>query len=75
MRGFSEPCLCGDPGCFRCYGESARYYGWCDECTHFDAGRCDPDKIAPGDKDCLRKQDADDAWADYYLSQQEDDNG
>jgi hypothetical protein len=55
----SEPCMCGDPACYLCFGPQAKFYGWCDECEHAD--ECDPSAVIPGSKDCQRKTDNDNA--------------
>lgn len=52
-----EPCLCGALDCVRCHGESARHYGWCDECEFadgsYDGVECTSE---PGSSACRRKQ-------------------
>lgn len=70
----SGPCLCGDPACYRCFGERAKYAGWCDDCPYFedeDTGtEC---TAAPGDEGCRRKDADDDARVENALAQREED--
>jgi hypothetical protein len=63
-----EPCYCGALDCVRCHGESARYYGWCDECTYSD--ECG-ETTSPGDDECQMKCDADNAEVNAYEARME----
>lgn len=67
-----EPCLCGALDCVACHGESARYYGWCDECEFadgsYDGVEC---TAAPGSNECKRKELADEAKAEAQLARME----
>ena len=76
MSGYTEPCYCGDPGCFRCFGESAKYANWCDNCEFADADEETGEvacTVAPGDDGCRRKEKNDDALVEHALSQREGD--
>lgn len=57
MSVYKEPCLCGSPDCVRCFGESARFYGWCDGCPYMEEGECDPETVVPGSDDCQMQEE------------------
>lgn len=61
------PCFCGATDCKACYGESAQYAGWCDECEYADG--CE---AAPGSKDCQMKDDVDEAVLEAQLAAREE---
>jgi hypothetical protein len=71
MSGYREPCMCGALDCARCYGEAAKFAGWCDDCPHAEEGECDPEKVAPGSDECRVQADIDDQrisdWEDRQL--------
>jgi hypothetical protein len=39
--------MCGALDCVACYGEAARFCGWCEECQYAEEGECDPEEICP----------------------------
>ena len=60
--------MCGALDCVACRGPSAKYAAWCDECPYED--ECG-ETTSPGDDECQRKCDSDNAEVDAYESRME----